>query len=121
MQPPEVISTRSAYQFQFDNKQPTDIQTTYTQLDKSGSVSRGISVGNNRDMSLTGGLNLQMSGKIAPNLWLAASLTDANIPIQPEGNTAQLSDFDKVFIQIYNNKISATLGDYQLSIRENPF
>ncbi|HQA75530.1 MAG TPA: hypothetical protein PLY32_00270 [Salinivirgaceae bacterium] len=121
MDPPEVISTRSAYQFQFDSKQPTDIQSTYTQLDKSGSVSRGISVGNNRDMSLTGGLNLQMSGKIAPNLWLAASLTDANIPIQPEGNTAQLSDFDKVFIQIYNNKISATLGDYQLSIRENRF
>ncbi len=121
MNPPEAISTRRAYQFEFESSRPSDLSTTYAQLDKSGSVSRGISIGNNSDMSLTGGLNLQLSGQIATNLWLAASLTDSNIPIQPEGNTSQLSDFDKIFIQVYNNKISATLGDYPLSINENRF
>ncbi len=121
MSPPEIKTTRRAYQFEFSSQERTNLQTTYNQLVKSGSVSRGISVSSNRDVSLTGGLNLQMSGKIVPDLWLAASLTDANIPIQPEGNTAQLNEFDKIFIQVYNDKISATLGDYQLSLRENRF
>ncbi|MDD2563696.1 MAG: hypothetical protein PHU27_05725 [Salinivirgaceae bacterium] len=118
---PEAIASRAAYEFEYQASTIPDLQSTYTQLDKSGSVSRGISVGNGRDVSLTGGLNLQMSGKITPNLWLAASLTDANIPIQPEGNTAQLSEFDKIFIQVYNDKTSTTLGDYQLSLRNSRF
>lgn len=118
---PSMLSSRQVYNYFIDNKPKHDVQSTYLQLNRSGSVSRGITMSNNSNVSLTGGLNLQMSGKIAPNLWLAASLSDANIPVQPEGNTSQLNEFDKIFIQIYNNRISSTLGDYQLSLSENRF
>ncbi|MCB9223872.1 MAG: hypothetical protein R2780_10335 [Crocinitomicaceae bacterium] len=83
-------------------------------LNKQGSISRGVTVGNAQNLSLQSTLNLQLDGQIAPNLFMTGSISDNNIPFQPEGNTQKLQEFDQVRLRVYNDNFAVTGGDFWL-------
>ncbi len=83
-------------------------------LDYDGSFSRGFSIGNKQNLVLNSSLNLQMNGNIGSGIKLKAAISDANIPIQPEGSTQRLNEFDKVFIEISKDHHSLIAGDFEL-------
>ncbi len=90
-------------------------------ISKSGSLSRGISFGNTQNVVVNSTLNLQMEGKLSDDLNIRASITDQNVPFQPEGNTAQIQDFDNIFMEIYNNNFSLKGGDILLQNKPSAF
>jgi hypothetical protein len=90
-------------------------------LDYSGNFSRGISFGSNQDVILNSVLNLQLQGKLAEDLEVVANITDNNIPIQPDGNTQNLQEFDKIFIQLRKGKQAVTVGDFDMIEGRNYF
>jgi len=84
-------------------------------LEYTGSFSRGVSFGNTQDVVLNSNFNLQMRGDLGNDLFIRAAISDENIPIQPEGNTQVLQEFDKVFMEVKKGDLTFTAGDYELS------
>ncbi|MDZ4700327.1 MAG: hypothetical protein SH809_11520 [Rhodothermales bacterium] len=90
-------------------------------LQRSGSITRGIVAGNNRDVSVESGLRMQLAGEIVDGVEVQAVLTDANTPIQPEGTTQRLNEFDKVYIGITSQAGAVELGDFNLDFTHSEF
>ncbi len=81
-------------------------------IEKSGSIVRGFTVGTTKDFTLESGLRLQLAGQLSDDIQIVAALTDENTPIQPEGNTETLDELDKVFIEVRHPNAIGTFGDY---------
>ncbi|MFA8343340.1 MAG: hypothetical protein ACEPO8_10275, partial [Rhodothermaceae bacterium] len=90
-------------------------------INRSGSITREITVSTNRDMTVNSGLNLQISGKISDDIEIVAALADQNLPFQAEGNTERLEELDKVFVQIKHDNFRGTFGDYELNLNNGEF
>ena len=115
---PSGSETSSLYKFEKTNSKdfiPFDGLTT------SGSITRGITVGNNQNAAINSALDLQISGKLSNKISLRASIQDSNIPIQQGGYSQKLDEFDQVFIELFAEKWSLRAGDLFIENRQSQF
>ena len=90
-------------------------------LNTSGSITRGVTIGNNRNASVSSNLEVQITGKISDKVSLRASIQDSNIPLQDGGYSQKLDEFDQIFIELFTDKWSIRAGDLFLENRQSRF
>ena len=90
-------------------------------LNTSGSITRGITIGNNQNASVSSNLDLQITGKISDKVSLRASIQDSNIPLQDGGYSQKLDEFDQIFIELFTDKWNIRAGDLFLENRQSRF
>lgn len=93
---------------------PVERSDTFTpQVSRSGSLIRSLTVGTGQNATLNSAFRLNLEGKIAPDLYLIAALTDENLPFQTAA-TQSIADFDRVNIGLRWREAKLLLGDLEL-------
>ena len=124
MDPGDLVTKNKIIQIANDYTSEEEESTRLIRSDKlkyTGSFTRGVSAGNNQDVVLESDFNLQMEGSLGSGLSVRAAISDDNIPIQPQGNTQVLQEFDKVFIELRKDSTTVLAGDYELGRPEGYF
>ncbi len=95
--------------------QPSTLPWETGTLHTHGAYVRGIGLGNNQNLTFNSNLNLQLEGYLGNDIELAAALSDNSIPLQPDGTTRQLQEFDRLFVRLRRRNATLTAGDLDLT------
>lgn len=84
-------------------------------LNSRGSLVRGIRFGNNQSGSVQSSLDLELSGNLSDDITIKAAISDNNVPIETDGYTQKLQDFDKVYIELANKTSKVRAGHIDIN------
>ena len=80
----------------------------------SGLKTFSVEMGTNRDATLEQSLDLTVRGRIAGDVELAATLSDRQLPFEPDGSSRELEDLDRIALSVRAPRAEATMGDFAL-------
>jgi len=80
---------------------------------KSVSVSGG---GSGSTAAFDQNLMLQITGKLSPDTRLAFRLNDQDLPLAPDGRSAELRELDEISVTLSSPSASVSLGDYDFNL-----
>ena len=88
---------------------PKDDYTLYS----SGSFFRSLALSPYGGSDFQGGVQMEINGTLLNNINISGVLTDQNFPLQDEGSTRDLEDFDNIFLKIYHPNFLVDAGDIE--------
>lgn len=115
-----VPNKDGAYVFKVPEKRSTTF-IPFDGLNTNGSISRGITVGNNQNLVTNSNLDLQIVGNLNDKVQIRASLQDTNVPLQNGGYSQKMDEFDQIFMEIFSKNWSIKAGDLFLENRSSRF
>lgn len=88
-------------------------------IQTGGSITRGISFGNNQSVTMNSGMNIQLSGELESGLKVEGAISDQSIPLQPEGTTARIEEFDRIYLKVYRDNFAIEAGDIDIKSNDS--
>ncbi|MQY64004.1 MAG: hypothetical protein GH143_06850 [Calditrichaeota bacterium] len=107
-------SARSSPAVPVTKPQPARGYSADDRLVTAGSLFRGLTLTTGRGVNLSGGLNIRLQGELAQGVFINGSLTDQNLPLQPEGGTHTLNELDQVRLALTSRRSVVEVGDFIL-------
>jgi len=111
-----------------DNDQSKDIELTSYPIVKekesiysSGTFFRNLNIAPRGGSEFSGGFQMQIQGSLGDDIEVGGVLSDQNFPIQPDGNTSNLDEIDKIFFQINHNNFEIRAGDVDIDIESGKY
>lgn len=114
---PKIIVENTGTMEKLYSLQQSNNSNTFTPFDglnTAGSISRGVTIGNNQNAVVNSELDLQITGRLSDKVSIRASIQDANIPTQEGGYSQNLDEFDQIFIELYSDNWNIRAGDIDL-------
>lgn len=88
--------------------------TLFNDLETSGNITRGLTIGNNQNSVTNSSLDLTIKGNLSKDVTIKANIFDTNIPLQENGYSQNITDFDRIFIEFEHEKWRVKAGDLDL-------
>ena len=116
---PNISNTKKLYSLT-SNKSISKINV-FEGLNTQGNITRGVTIGNNQNSVVNATLDLNISGKLSKDVAIRAHIFDTNIPLQDNGYSQNITDFDRIFIELTSKKWRVKAGDLDLKNTESFF
>ena len=90
-------------------------------LTTTGTVYRNLTISPLGGSDFSGGLQMQLQGKLSDDISISGVLSDQSLPIQPEGTTQTLDEIDKVYLHVNHPIFEIMAGDIDYQIRSGKY
>lgn len=116
---PNTSNTQKLYSLTTNkNKQRTQL---FNELETKGNITRGMTIGNNQNSVVNSSLDLTIQGNLSKEVTIKATIFDTNIPLQENGYSQNITDFDRIFIEFEHKKWRVKAGDLDLKNDQSYF
>jgi len=105
---------------EFVNNSGVFIEEESSEIEKQGSLAKGIRIGNNQNLVSTTQLNLQLSGQLTEKYAMEAMISDHDLPAQNEVNSISVKEFENIYLRVYSDS-SSIYGGYLTLKRPQSF
>ncbi|MBT6881417.1 MAG: hypothetical protein HOA34_03300 [Flavobacterium sp.] len=116
---PNNSNTRQLYSLTTNKK--TNELKLFDGLKTSGYINRGITSGNNQSTVANSSMDINIEGKLSDKVAIRANIFDTNIPLQENGYSQSITDFDRIFIELYSKDWRVKAGDISLKNESSYF
>lgn len=99
----------------------TNIQDDISNLATTGTVYRNLTLSPLGGTDFSGGLQLQLQGKLSKDITVSGVLSDQSLPIQPEGTTQALEEIDKVYLHVSHPVFQIMAGDIDYDLQSGKY
>jgi hypothetical protein len=111
-----AVSDQIPIEFDFGKLEPKSDGLWQTAgLTTAGAYTRGLALGNSQNLNFNSDLNLQLSGRLGNDVEINAAIADNSVPVQPDGSTRNIQEFDRIYVQLKRKNAALLAGDFEIA------
>ena len=113
--------TNTGVLYSLTTNKKADDKKIFEGLNTKGFILRGLTSGNNQNAVTNSQLDLEISGNLSQKLGIRAHIFDTNIPIQQNGYSQNLTDFNQIYVELFSDDWQLRAGDISIFNQDSYF